>query len=175
MNTRGAALNCPKLFGDSFCECSDSDLEVDESEDRDLEVDGLEDNDDDDDDDLTDLIKSLGDVEVSRNVRDPARESCDDPWHGGADPWRTSGSTRARKGMSTDEFGRQFGHFRLTPSLSVTSPLSKTYPFYRDQGDHGIQLIAHHSAERSDVLECSPLCAGGRAGTHLRVHGRPDA
>ena len=99
--TRGAALSCPKFSGEPFCEYSDGDAEVNESEDRGEETNGLEDNDDDDDDDddddLTDLIKSLGDVEVAKHDRDSGRESCDNPWHGGADPWRTPGSTRARK------------------------------------------------------------------------------
>ena len=67
-------MSCPKLFGNSFCEYSDSYAEVDESEDNDAEVDGLEDNDDDDSNDLADLVKSLGEVEVAGNVRDSARE-----------------------------------------------------------------------------------------------------
>ena len=96
LNTRGAALSCPKFFGDSFCEYSDSDAEADESEDNDVEVDSLEDNDDDDNDDLADLIKSLGDVEVARNVRDSARESCDDP---GMEIWLTPGGHRDRRAL----------------------------------------------------------------------------
>ena len=111
LHTRGAAPSCPKFFGDSFRECSDGDAEVDEFEDDDAEVDGLEDNDDDDSDDLADLVKSLGDVELARDVRDSAWERSNDPWHGnGIDPWKTPGSTRASKGMSTDEFCRQFDH-----------------------------------------------------------------
>ena len=129
LNTRRAALSCPKFFGDYFCECWDSDAEVDESEDDDAEVDGLEDNDDDDSDVLADLVKSLGEVEVAGNVKDSAREFSNDPWHGDlVDPWRTPGSTGTSKGMSIDEFCRQFGHLRSTSSSSATSPLSRTYP-----------------------------------------------
>ena len=97
LNTRGAALSCPKFVSDSFCECSDSNAEVDESEDNDVEVDGLEDNDDDDDDDLTDLIKSLSDDKVARDVRDSARESYDNPWHG---DMATPGGHRDRRALA---------------------------------------------------------------------------